>query len=245
MTLEMNAVSFRYPLRRRHVLEDFSAAVTEFPCVLLGPNGAGKSTLLALIASRYSPRSGRISLNGAAAATLRRLVGWLPQEARALAGFSVRQQVAYMGWLRGMRYGEAWSRAVGALEAVDLGREANSRATALSGGQRRRLALAGTLVASPALVVLDEPYAGLDPEQRSVVRELLITASSRSDLLVSTHQTEDLDRLYRTVVVMDDGEVAYLGSIEDFLALAPAGVPRELAAEAAYRAILTDWRASR
>lgn len=241
MVIEIRDVTFGYSPRRR-VFEQLNLVIDSFPAVVLGPNGAGKSTLLGLIAGHLKPREGTVQVAGhgrtASPIRLRAKTGWLPQDVPALSGFSLRQQVAYAGWLKGMRYSEAWLNATDALEAVSLRDQQDQRSRKLSGGQRRRLGIAQALVHVPSLLVLDEPYAGLDPEQRSSVRDTLLAVSTETSLLVSTHQTDDLEDVYAYVLVIDGGRVVFAGPIVEFYASVPWSTPPSMRAEVAYRQIL-------
>ncbi|MFG2196410.1 ATP-binding cassette domain-containing protein [Streptomyces sp. NPDC048639] len=216
----------------------------EFPpgcTVLLGPNGAGKSTLLALGASVLAPSQGHVrwgpldSVRRRDRRDYRQRVGWLPQTIKPVPGLTVREQVAYAGWLKGLSKGQAWAGSVEALDRVRLTDLADRRSHQLSGGQLRRMGIAQTLVHEAEVVLLDEPTAGLDPVQRGVLRDLLAELCDRVDFVVSTHQTEDLADIYETVVVLDRGRVTYHGSTEQFFARAARGIPAERRAEAVYR----------
>ncbi|WP_455351392.1 ATP-binding cassette domain-containing protein [Streptomyces sp. SYSU K217416] len=240
MTLHFSGVTFRYN-RKAPVLTGLDLAIDNPATVLLGPNGAGKSTLMALAASHLSPSGGRISWRRKtpstrrAKAAYRRAVAWLPQDVVAIPGLTVREQVAYAGWLKGMSRTSAWEASADALARVNLTELADRRSHQLSGGQTRRMGLAGALAHSSELILMDEPTAGLDPTQRRVFRSLLENLTADVHVVVSTHQTEDLADSYAHVVVLDRGTVRFQGSTADFHAQAgsQAGGPRERA-EAAY-----------
>jgi ABC-2 type transport system ATP-binding protein len=248
MTLRFEGVSFAYvggwpgARSRTSVFDDFSWAVPEGRTVLLGPNGAGKSTLLGLGASALVPAAGSVRA-GNLSSTSRgdqsgfcRAIGWMPQQVRAISGLTCREQVAYAGWLKGLSRSVAWAGAAGALDRVDLASEAGRRATQLSGGQLRRLGLAQALVHRADVLLLDEPTAGLDPNQRSRFREVLRDVSASTPVLVSTHQVDDLTDLFDTVVVIDQGRLRFTGTPADFVALAPADSAHP--AEAAYGSLV-------
>ncbi|MGW2558177.1 ATP-binding cassette domain-containing protein [Streptomyces sp. NPDC001514] len=219
----------------------------EFPTgctVLLGPNGAGKSTLLSLGASVLTPASGRVQLGRLTSterrhrSDYRRRVGWLPQNVKPVPSLTVREQAAYAGWLKGLSKSEAWERSARALDQVRLTELAKRRSHELSGGQMRRLGIAQSLIHDAQVVLLDEPTAGLDPVQRGVFRELVAELSESVNFVVSTHQTEDLADIYESVIVFDQGQVAFQGRVRDFFARAPEGVPLERRAESAYRGLV-------
>ncbi|MEV1044321.1 ATP-binding cassette domain-containing protein [Streptomyces sp. NPDC049916] len=220
---------------------------TEFPegcTVLLGPNGAGKSTLLSLGASALVPSSGRVELGRADSVrrrdrrVYRQRVGWLPQEVKAIPALTVREQAAYVGWLKGLSKSDAWDRSAGALERVRLTELGHRKSHELSGGQLRRLGIAQTLVHQAEVVLLDEPTAGLDPVQRGVFRDLLAELSGAVHFIVSTHQTDDLADIYDTVIVFDRGRPVFHGPVPEFFSTAPVGTPHERRAESAYRGLV-------
>ena len=240
--LQMRDLSFRYQRSGPDVLRGICWDVPVGRNVLLGPNGAGKSTLLALCATALDARNGTISVNGLDSAqrsnrsAFRRSVGWMPQDIRPIAGLTSREQVAYVGWLKGLGRGDAWRQAGQLLDQVALGEDADRPAGNLSGGQRRRLGLAQALMGAPTVLLLDEPSAGLDPAQRAHFREIIATLDHSITVLVSTHQVDDLTELFDHVVVIHAGSLVWHGTVETFMALAPEGAQRP--AEAAYAQVV-------
>lgn len=223
-----------------HLTVDFPEGCT----VLLGPNGAGKSTLLSLGASALVPSSGTVTLGRADSVrrrdrrAFRQRVGWLPQDVKAIPALTVREQAAYIGWLKGLSKSDAWDRSASALERVRLTELGGRKSHELSGGQLRRLGIAQTLVHQAEVVLLDEPTAGLDPVQRGVFRDLLAELSGSVHFIVSTHQTDDLADIYDTVIVFDRGQQVFRGSVAEFFSAAPADTPYERRAESAYRGLV-------
>jgi len=165
-------------------------------------------------------------------------VGWLPQQVTAVPGLRAREQVAYAGWLKGLSRSDAWERAEAALTRVGLQTLATRKTNQLSGGQLRRIGIAQCLVHDAQILLLDEPTAGLDPVQRQVFRDLLSEIDGGVDIIVSTHQTEDIDASYEHVVVLDEGQPRFRGTVGEFLALSPGSVSPERRAEAAYAATI-------
>jgi ABC-2 type transport system ATP-binding protein len=246
--LQFSTVKFAYPsssVWRRTSIPVFDGLTWAAPpgrTVILGPNGAGKSTMLALAATALRPDAGSIRYGALDASlardrqVLRRRIGWMPQQARAVPGLTVREQVAYAGWLKGLSRPDAWARAESAVDRVDLSDHAGRDSAQLSGGQLRRVALAQLLVHDASLLLLDEPTAGLDPGQRSRFRELVHGLGADTPVIVSTHQVDDLDDLYDTVMVLDRGTIRFEGSPAAFLGLAPAASTHT--AEAAYATLV-------
>jgi ABC-2 type transport system ATP-binding protein len=224
MELQISDCSFGYRPGVR-VLDNYSQPFGNGRTVLLGPNGAGKSTLLALLANSLQPDSGRVVLGARWSPQVwrerkefRKRVAWLPQQVVPFPGLTVREHVAYAGWLKGLSRRDAWERSASALEAVDLESLSGRRAAQLSGGQTRRMGLAGALVHEAQAILLDEPTAGLDPAQRARFRAILDRIGPDRILIVSTHQTEDVHESYDRVVLLVDGTTPFAGSVADFVA---------------------------
>jgi ABC-2 type transport system ATP-binding protein len=197
---------------------------------LLGPNGAGKTTLLSILATVNEPDAGRVSAFGldpgiaAERVEIRRRLGYLPQELGYHRHFTVAAFLDYVAILKEItdrrRRAEEVARV---LAAVGLEDRARSRIRALSGGMRQRLGIAQALLGEPDLLILDEPTAGLDPEQRLRFRELLSGLPGDPVTVLSTHQADDIAAICPHVVVLLKGQMHF------------AGTPAELAATAAGR----------
>jgi ABC-2 type transport system ATP-binding protein len=243
-TVSLTGVTKRY--RGTPALESVDLAFQPGITGLLGPNGAGKTTFLRIVATVLAPDAGEVRLLGRIPdrperlADVRRRLGYLPQEMGFPRGFTAFGFVDYMAVLkewtaRASRHDEV--RRV--LELVDLGDLATKRLSALSGGQRRRVALAQALLGEPELLLLDEPTTGVDPEQRVTLRQVLSRAGERSTVLLSTHQTEDVAALCDRVVVLDRGRVRFDGPVVDLVATATGHV---WLADAPHPAARASWR---
>jgi ABC-2 type transport system ATP-binding protein len=198
---------------------------------VLGPNGAGKTTLLRIAATVLAPDAGEVRLLGHDPAhadgrlAIRRSLGYLPQEPGFHLSFTAFDFVDYVAILkewtdRRARHDEV--RRVLALVGLDA--VTHKRIRALSGGMRRRVAIAQSLIGAPPLLLLDEPTAGLDPEQRLRFRELLGDHAAGATVVLSTHQTDDVAALCQRVVVLLGGEVRFAGTPPDLAALADGRV---------------------
>lgn len=231
-TLTFENVAFRYRRGSRQVLSGLTWSAATGHTVLLGPNGAGKTTLLKLAASSLLASAGTVRCSGldphrrSERARYRALIGWMPQEVRAIGGLTAAEQVAYMGWLKGMSRGVAWDAAKGVIEQVGLSAVSGELASRLSGGQLRRVGLAQALIGEPRLILLDEPTNGLDPSQRAVFRDLVQALRSQATLITSTHQVDDLSDVFDHVAVLVGGHLRWEGTPSAFLELAPPGAER-------------------
>ncbi len=189
---------------------------------LLGPNGAGKTTLLRMTATVLAPDRGHLRLlgldpsRGRERLAIRRRLGYMPQEPGFHRNFTAFEFVDYVAILKEMtdrrrRHGEVER----VLTLTGLESVGGKKIRALSGGMRRRVALAQSLLGGPDLLILDEPTAGLDPEQRLRFRETVSRLGEERTVILSTHQTEDVAALCNRVVVMSKGTVLLDGSARD------------------------------
>lgn len=216
--------------RRKTVLHGLDLQLGVGVHGLLGPNGAGKTSLVRVLATVLGARSGRVRLLGRDVADrgerteVRRRLGYLPQSLGYFPGFTVSDFVEYMAWLNEMPSTKVAAAVDQALERVDLTDRANTRMRTLSGGMLRRAGIAQAIVNSPELLLLDEPTAGLDPEQRVGFRALLRELGQSSTVVVSTHLVEDVASACTGVVLLDGGRVVFTGTSQ---ALLEAGVDGE------------------
>ncbi|MEV6399886.1 ABC transporter ATP-binding protein [Streptomyces sp. NPDC051907] len=192
---------------------------------LLGPNGAGKTSLIRVLATVAAPTAGRVELLGRDVsshrerAEVRRRLGYLPQEFGYYPGFTVREFVSYVAWLKEMPPQSVPAAVESAVERVGLGGRVDAKVKTLSGGMIRRVGIAQAIVNEPDVLFLDEPTAGLDPEQRVEFRELLRDLGARSTVLVSTHLVEDVAAACSQVTLIEKGEVAFRGSTDELTIL--------------------------
>jgi ABC-2 type transport system ATP-binding protein len=216
---------------------------------LLGPNGAGKTSLLRMLATVIPPSSGRLRLLGRDPGAygprkeIRRRLGYLPQNLGYYPGFTVVEFVEYFALLKDMPAGRVPGAVATAVERVDLGDKARAKLRALSGGMLRRVGIAQAIVNQPELLLLDEPTAGLDPEQRVAFRALLRDLGQRATVIVSTHLVEDVGAACSQVALMDQGKLVFHGTPVELTARAEgtaAGGDAPL--ERGYSAVLAKAR---
>ena len=224
MSLLTTAVQVRdltVRLGGRTVLDRIDLELDTGVYALLGPNGAGKTTLLRVLATVARPTSGLAMLVGHSLGGRgdlrepRRNLGYLPQEFHAYPWFTVAEFVQYMAWLRQLPAGQVPVAVDRALQRTGLADHAGARLRTLSGGLLRRVGIAQAIVHSPRVLLLDEPTAALDPEERVRLWTLLRELGQDSTVLVSTHLVEDMAVGCTGVVVLSQGRVAFDGGPAD------------------------------
>jgi ABC-2 type transport system ATP-binding protein len=223
-TVHAEGLSVRFG--RTTALRDVSFALDDGVTGLLGPNGAGKTTLLRILATAIPADAGQLRILGAdphgAAGRLavRRRLGYLPQSPGFHPHFTAFEFIDYIAILKEIVHGRH-DEVRRVLHAVGLDDQRGKKIKALSGGMRQRVGLAAALLDDPALVILDEPTVGLDPEQRMRFRELIAHIGEGRTVLLSTHQTEDVATVCQRVIVLDQGRIRFEGE-----PVALAGVAR-------------------
>jgi ABC-2 type transport system ATP-binding protein len=225
ITVRLDHVEKRYGSLR--AVDDVSLDLSPGVVGLLGPNGAGKTTLLRMLATVLAPDRGSIEIlerstaSGTEREDIRRRLGYLPQDPGFHRGFRAFDFVDYVAILKGMVDRKARHDEVRrVLTLVGLDDVMHRRIRSLSGGMRRRVGIAQSLLGDPELLVLDEPTAGLDPEQRLRFRELLTDRPADRTVLLSTHQTDDVAALCQRVVVLHGGCVRFDGTSAELTAVA-------------------------
>jgi len=216
---------------------------------LLGPNGAGKTTLLRMMATVIPPTTGRLRLLGrdpggyGPRREVRRRLGYLPQNLGYYPGFTAAEFVEYFALLKDMPAGRVPAAVATAVERVDLGGKAKAKLRTLSGGMLRRVGIAQAIVNEPELLLLDEPTAGLDPEQRVHFRALLREFGQRATVVVSTHLVEDVGAACSQVALMDGGKVVFDGTPGELTARGTEHGTGDAPLERGYTAVLAAARA--
>jgi ABC-type multidrug transport system ATPase subunit len=188
---------------------------------LLGPNGAGKSTLMRILATITRPSAGRVTWNGADIArepdSLRRVLGYLPQDFGVYPNLSAIEFLEYLAAVKGIRAAAARKRIEELLVLVNLTEAARRPLGGYSGGMRQRVGIAQALLNDPQLLIVDEPTAGLDPEERVRFRNLLSELSGERIVLLSTHIVSDVEAVASEIAILDRGELLTHGSPEKLL----------------------------
>ncbi len=178
---------------------------------LLGPNGAGKTTLMRIMTDLLQPSTGRVLLDGQdismMGAAFRKKLGYLPQDFGVYPNFTAEQFLIYIGKLKGLSKFEAKQQANRLLELVGLSEKTRQKLKGFSGGQRQRVGIAQALMDDSEILVLDEPTAGLDPEERIRFRGIISNLSRNKIVLLSTHIVSDLEAIANQIILLKKGTV--------------------------------------
>jgi ABC-2 type transport system ATP-binding protein len=187
---------------------------------LLGANGAGKTTLMRILAGLLQPTAGQVRIGEHDVTTrsgrlaVQRMLGYLPQDLGVYPDLTAREFLDYVALLKGIDHGPTRRRRVGELlEVVALTADANRRLRGYSGGMRRRVGIAQALLADPLLIIVDEPTAGLDPEERIRFRTLLAQLGDARTVLLSTHIVDDIAQTCRELAVLASGRLVFRGTV--------------------------------
>lgn len=216
---------------------------------LLGPNGAGKTTLLRTLATIIKPSKGSLRMLGYDPAdsgerrALRQRLGYLPQTLGYYPNFTVFEFVEYFALLKEVPSEEIRPAVAKAIERVDLAEKAKSKLRTLSGGMLRRVGIAQAIVNEPELLLLDEPTAGLDPEQRVAFRSLIREFAEHGTVIVSTHLVEDVGAACTDVALLGGGSVLFRGTPEELVGIGKKGRGvGDSPLERGYSAVLAEAR---
>jgi ABC-type multidrug transport system ATPase subunit len=206
--LEIENVSKRY---RKGVEALRAFSLTLRPCVLglLGPNGAGKSTLMSILATVTRATEGRVLWNGVDIAqnpnVLRTVLGYLPQDFGVYPNLNAVEFLEYLAAVKGLSAGAARRRIDELLELVNLSDARKRPLGGFSGGMRQRVGIAQALLNDPQLLIVDEPTAGLDPEERVRFRNLLTDLSGERIVILSTHIVSDVEATATDIALISKG----------------------------------------
>ena len=221
MNLQIENVSKRY---KRDVwgLREFSLSLGTGVIGLLGPNGAGKTTLMRILATISKPTGGNITWNGTDIARspdgLREVLGYLPQDFGVYPNLTPVEFLGYIAAAKGLSADAARGRIDELLLLVNLDGERNQRLGGFSGGMRQRVGLAQALLNDPRLLIVDEPTAGLDPEERVRFRNLLSDLSGERIVILSTHIVSDVEAVATDIAVIARGRLVKHAEPEALLA---------------------------
>ena len=201
---------------RKQALQDISLTIEQGMFGLLGRNGAGKTTLMKMLATLLRKNAWQIRVCGVPiedTKEIRRITGYLPQEFSMYPSMRVGEAMQYLGVLSGLNGKERAERTRRLLAKVNLTEQQHKKVRALSGGMKRRLGIAQALLGDPKVLIVDEPTAGLDPEERIRFRNLLCEVAQERIVLLSTHIVGDIEATCENVAILNEGRLLYNGTV--------------------------------
>ena len=195
---------------------------------LLGVNGAGKTTLMRMLCTLLKPTSGKIYCDGRDIYEMdgeyRSLLGYLPQDFGFYPEFTVQDYLLYIATIKGIRPAVARKRTKELIKKVGLTKVANKKMKKMSGGMKRRAGIAQAMLNNPQILILDEPTAGLDPNERIRFRNLISELSKDRLVLLSTHIVSDIEYVANEILMMKDGAIVNKGSLDEIIDSMPERV---------------------
>lgn len=188
---------------------------------LLGVNGAGKTTLMRMLCTLLRPTSGVISCNGKNIFDMdkdyRKILGYLPQDFGFYPNFSIQDYLMYIASIKGLRPIVAKRRVKNLIENVGLQKVTHKKMKKLSGGMKRRVGIAQAMLNNPKILILDEPTAGLDPNERIRFRNLISELAEERLVLLSTHIVSDIEYIANEILLMKDGKLVQQGTAVELI----------------------------
>lgn len=202
-------------------VKDFSARLGKGVYALLGPNGSGKTTLMRMMAGILKPSQGKILLNDEDIRVLderyRDLLGYLPQEFGVYKNFTAERFLKYFASLKGLNRANTQKKVNEVLELVHLTEEKKKKIGTFSGGMKQRIGIAQALLNDPKVLIVDEPTAGLDPEERIRFRNLLSNISQDRIVFFSTHIVSDIEYIAKEILVIKEGQLQEQSNVQGFI----------------------------
>lgn len=208
----------------KRALDNVNLTITNGLFGLLGPNGAGKTTLMQIMATVLAPTSGSISYGpytlGRDDQRIRQMLGYMPQMLGVYDKLTGEEFLHYVSLLKGIKQAaERQALVAKLLRQVNMEQHSKRKMLSYSGGMKQRIGIAQALIGDPRVVIVDEPTAGLDPEERIRFRNLLEELALDRIIVLSTHIVADIESSCQSVAVMDQGEVKFHGALPDLLTL--------------------------
>ena len=211
MELKADRITKQY--KNKIAVDRMSFTLTRGVTGLLGANGAGKTTLMRILCGILIPDSGTVTCDGMDVETeeYREMLGYLPQEFGYYPEFSGRDFLLYMSAVKGMRKKEALKKTEELIELVGLKDAGRKKVRTYSGGMKQRLGIAQALLNDPQILIMDEPTAGLDPQERIRFRNLIAAIGKDRIVLLSTHIVSDLEHIADRLMIMKEGRLLWQG----------------------------------
>lgn len=219
MELVINNISKEF--KDKLAVDKFNVTLHSGIYGLLGPNGSGKTTLMRIIADVSNPSSGDILVNGESKSKLgakyRDLIGYVPQNIGFYKSFTAEKFLYYVSALKGVDKEIEKSKVNELLKFVNLEKDRKRKIGKFSGGMKQRLGIAQALLNDPKILILDEPTAGLDPNERIRFKNLISQLSKDKVVIFSTHIVSDIEFMANEIIVMKEGKLVERSSLEDIL----------------------------
>lgn len=205
---------------KKQALKDVTLTVNQGMFGLLGRNGAGKTTLMKTLVTLHRKNSGGITVCGIPidnVKEIRSMTGYLPQDFSMYPSMTVTESLDYLGLLSGMNKQLRKERTDMLIKRVNLSDQKHKKVKALSGGMKRRLGIAQALLHDPKVLIVDEPTAGLDPEERIRFRNLLCEVAEERIVILSTHIVGDIEATCENIAIMNEGIILWQGTVPELL----------------------------
>jgi len=225
LTLQIEHLNQFYGARQ--VLFDIDLHIQQGMFGLLGRNGAGKTTLMKTLVTLLPVRKGEVRIDGVSIKQvnkIREMVGYLPQEFTMYGSMTVKGAMEYLALLSEQPHATIKRRVPELLAKVNLVEHQHKKIKALSGGMKRRLGIAQALLHDPKLLIVDEPTAGLDPEERVRFRNLLSELAEERIVILSTHIVGDIEATCKHIAIMHEGRLLFTGTVQQLLQAAAGKV---------------------
>lgn len=221
MFIQFNNITKKYN-KNSTALNNVNFSINNGVCGLLGRNGAGKTTLMRILATIIKPSSGSITYDcvdiNENDYDLRSKLGYLPQSSTLQPRLTIEEYLDYIALLKGIADKKIRKQQISqSIDIVGLQNQGKKRLKSYSGGMLRRAGIAQMLLGDPQLLIIDEPTAGLDPEERMYFKNLISRIGRNKTVLLSTHIVSDIEDICDSVVILDAGELKYFGSVRELL----------------------------
>lgn len=220
MSTEIEIKQLSKNFGKKQALSNVDLTIKQGMFGLLGPNGAGKTTLMKVLTTLLKKSSGEVTICGVPIENrkqIRSMIGYLPQDFSMYGNMSAYEALDYLAVLSGMEKTERKKKVPEMLEKVNLEHQQKTKVKAMSGGMRRRLGIAQAMIHDPKVIVVDEPTAGLDPEERVRFRNLLCEMARERIVILSTHIVGDIEATCENIAVLNEGQILFRGTVAELL----------------------------
>ena len=207
---------------KKRALSELNLTIPQGMFGLLGPNGAGKTTLMKVLTTLLKKTEGEVEICGVPvehSRQIRSMTGYLPQDFSMYGNMSAYEALDYLAVLSGMGRAERKEKVPQTLEKVNLLEKRRTKVKSMSGGMKRRLGIAQAIIHDPKVLIVDEPTAGLDPEERVRFRNLLCEIAKDRIVLLSTHIVGDIEATCENIAVLNQGRLCFRGKVTELLSL--------------------------